>query len=196
MLVLFAGLLCTLGNICLIKAINLGELSVLGPINSYKSIIGLIFAFISQIFNNQPYLMLHDEKGISLDKIETDANCYILLKSKWNIVSFTNELYNTNSYYLVDYDEYENEKDCFDEIDQNAPLYFIMDCSYIITDEIKKEMEEDPDSLYKNVYSEHMIYEDDVINHYESLNNVEKLELVGEDCIFDRPIKIYKIHLN
>ena len=45
-LVLFAGLLCTLGTVCLIKAINIGELSVLGPINSYKSIIGLILAFI------------------------------------------------------------------------------------------------------------------------------------------------------
>ena len=45
-LVLIAGLLCTFGNICLIKSIHLGELSVLGPINSYKSIVGLIIAFI------------------------------------------------------------------------------------------------------------------------------------------------------
>ncbi len=45
-IVLIAGLLCTFGNICLIKSIHIGELSVLGPINSYKSIIGLIMAFI------------------------------------------------------------------------------------------------------------------------------------------------------
>lgn len=45
-LVLIAGLLCTLGNICLIKSIHIGELSVLGPINSYKSIVGLIIAYI------------------------------------------------------------------------------------------------------------------------------------------------------
>ena len=44
-LVILAGLLCFLGTICLIKALSLGELSVLGPINSYKSIIGLIVAF-------------------------------------------------------------------------------------------------------------------------------------------------------
>lgn len=43
--VLLAGLLCFLGTICLIKALSIGELSVLGPINSYKSIIGLITAF-------------------------------------------------------------------------------------------------------------------------------------------------------
>ena len=45
-LVLIAGLLCTFGNICLIKSIHIGELSVLGPINSYKSIVGLIIAYI------------------------------------------------------------------------------------------------------------------------------------------------------
>ena len=45
-LVLSAGLLCALGTICLIKAINIGELSVIGPINSYKSIVGLFFAII------------------------------------------------------------------------------------------------------------------------------------------------------
>lgn len=44
--VLFAGILCTLGSVCLIKALQIGEMSVLGPINSYKCIIGLIFGFV------------------------------------------------------------------------------------------------------------------------------------------------------
>ncbi len=43
-LIILAGLLCILGTSCTIKAVNIGELSVLGPINSYKSIIGLISA--------------------------------------------------------------------------------------------------------------------------------------------------------
>lgn len=43
--VILAGLLCTLGTLCLIKAMEIGELSVVGPINSYKSVIGLISAF-------------------------------------------------------------------------------------------------------------------------------------------------------
>jgi len=41
----FAGLLCSTGNACLIKALQSGDLSVLGPINSYKCIIGLFTAF-------------------------------------------------------------------------------------------------------------------------------------------------------
>jgi drug/metabolite transporter (DMT)-like permease len=44
--VILAGLFCSLGTICLIKALQNGELSVLGPINSYKCIIGLFSAFI------------------------------------------------------------------------------------------------------------------------------------------------------
>lgn len=44
-IVFMCGFLCTLGILCIIKAINIGELSVIGPINSYKSVIGLITSF-------------------------------------------------------------------------------------------------------------------------------------------------------
>lgn len=42
---LLAGILCTLGSICLIKALQIGEMSVLGPINSYKCIVGLVIGY-------------------------------------------------------------------------------------------------------------------------------------------------------
>jgi len=42
--VFIAGLLCTVGTVALIEALAVGELSVLAPINSYKSVIGLISA--------------------------------------------------------------------------------------------------------------------------------------------------------
>lgn len=44
--VLMAGVLCTVGTISLIEALRIGELSELAPINSYKSIIGLMSAFV------------------------------------------------------------------------------------------------------------------------------------------------------
>jgi len=43
---ILSGLLCTLSSVCLIKALEIGEMSILGPINSYKCVIGLIFAWI------------------------------------------------------------------------------------------------------------------------------------------------------
>lgn len=44
--VFVAGTLCTIGTILLIEALKLGELSELAPINSYKSIIGMLSAFV------------------------------------------------------------------------------------------------------------------------------------------------------
>jgi drug/metabolite transporter (DMT)-like permease len=43
---LLIGLLAALGNGFLVKAIQSGELSVLGPINAYKSVVGMIFGII------------------------------------------------------------------------------------------------------------------------------------------------------
>ncbi len=43
---LIGGLFGALGNGFIIKALESGQLSVLGPINAYKSIIGIIFAFL------------------------------------------------------------------------------------------------------------------------------------------------------
>jgi uncharacterized membrane protein len=40
------GVAGALGNAFIIKALEKGDLSVLGPINAYKSVIGIIFAFI------------------------------------------------------------------------------------------------------------------------------------------------------
>lgn len=45
-LVCLAGILCTAGSVCLIKALQCGEISILGPINSYKCVVGLVFAFV------------------------------------------------------------------------------------------------------------------------------------------------------
>lgn len=41
--VLMMGLLGALGNYCMIKALSIGELSTLAPINSYKPVVALIF---------------------------------------------------------------------------------------------------------------------------------------------------------
>ncbi|MBC3787056.1 EamA family transporter [Spirosoma utsteinense] len=40
--ILLAGLLAMVGNVFLVKALQIGDLSVLGPINAYKSIVGIL----------------------------------------------------------------------------------------------------------------------------------------------------------
>ena len=43
--VVFSGVLCALGNACLVAALGRGELSILGPINAWKAVVGLTFGF-------------------------------------------------------------------------------------------------------------------------------------------------------
>ncbi|MBQ5789589.1 MAG: EamA family transporter [Thermoguttaceae bacterium] len=43
--VVLSGVLCALGNACLVAALGRGELSILGPINAWKAVVGLTFAF-------------------------------------------------------------------------------------------------------------------------------------------------------
>jgi uncharacterized membrane protein len=43
---ILGGICGALGNGFLVKALELGQLSVLGPINAYKSVVGIFFAFI------------------------------------------------------------------------------------------------------------------------------------------------------
>lgn len=43
---IIGGLLGALGNAFLVKALSLGDLSILGPINSYKSVIAMIFGIL------------------------------------------------------------------------------------------------------------------------------------------------------
>lgn len=43
---ILTGLTGALGNGCIVKALQMGELSVLGPVNAWKSVIGLLTAFV------------------------------------------------------------------------------------------------------------------------------------------------------
>ena len=80
-LVITCGFLCTAGMLCMIKAVSIGELSVLGPINSYKSVISLIIAIflLKEIPNIQGIigmlLMITGSKYIFID----DNNKYNLV---------------------------------------------------------------------------------------------------------------------
>lgn len=49
-----SGLLGALGNFFLVRALELSELSVLGPINSYKAVVGMVFAVF--LINEYPDL--------------------------------------------------------------------------------------------------------------------------------------------
>lgn len=83
--VFLAGFLCSLGSVCLIKALQCGEMSVLGPINSYKCLVGLIFGYV--LLGEVPsikaligVLFIICGSWFIFDTVEKGANIRVLLR--------------------------------------------------------------------------------------------------------------------
>ena len=165
---------------------------------SIVCIIVVVTSFVlctySQMLTSQAYLFHHKEEGTTLKDIESDANCIITLMSDWTIICFAPELYNTNSYYFVDYNDYNKDLDCLDNIDKSKPLYLIMDYSCVLSKEQKDYFEENNDEAMSVLYNKVGVLEDDIFDFYLSFNGVESIEYVGLDEVFCRPVKIYRVH--
>ena len=81
---IIGGMAGALGNGLIIKALETGDLSVLGPINAYKSIVGMVFAFV--IVHELP-----NTWGL-MGMILIIAGSYVVLKQKgepfnWQMLS-------------------------------------------------------------------------------------------------------------
>ena len=147
--------------------------------------------FVSQ---SHAYLFLHETEGITLDQIEEDANCIIMLDLDWVIVCFAPKLYNTNAYFATDIVNYKNGK-YFEEIDYNHPYYVILDQQYVLTWDLDEEDIDDHNlMMLAGERASYYIKEEDMLDIYESNENVDYLEYVGKDSIMKRKYKIYKVH--
>ncbi len=82
-----AGLFCVLGNGFLVRALQLGDLSVLGPINSYKSVVGMIvgiFALgeIPNIWGMLGVVIIIFGSYFVLDTVNEKFSCKLLLRKE------------------------------------------------------------------------------------------------------------------
>lgn len=75
------GMFGALGNACLIYALEYGELSILGPVNSYKAIVGLIFGIF----------LLHE-----IPNLWTLFGMALIIFGSWFIFSDTKEGFSFN----------------------------------------------------------------------------------------------------
>jgi len=162
----------------------------------YVLLISFLLALYSQFLTQQNYLLRHNEEGITLKDIESNANCIATLYLNWMVLCLAPEINHTNSYYFVNYSDYKTDYSCFDEVDKNAPMYLIMDRSVVLSKEEMKIMEEDKDSVYNIFFNRSAILDEDILNHYSSLSSVKNIELVGYDEVFCRPLEIYRITFN
>ena len=151
----------------------------------------MLFCVLSNILSHNNYYQKHQETGVSLKNIESDANSIILLSKEWLLICFTNEIGDTEKYFATSYDSAMNIDYRLDSIDMTKPLYLIVDTSDMNRGDLYQQegkiQIEDID-----IYNRYK--EDDYIDFYRNLEGVSKCELVGTDVVFARPVEIYRLN--
>lgn len=163
-------------------------------LNILSIIIALVSASLTYVYSGDFFSFRHKESGIHFDKIEKDANCIMLFNDIWILTCATNELYDTNSYYAAPYTSYKQDNYC-ENIDTEKPLYLILDISTFIDSEYIYNL--NGVNLQGSTAAEEFglrTDKDEILKYYENLPISTKLELVGEDALYDRIFEIYRLN--
>ena len=159
-----------------------------------SSIIALVLSVImiiwSHLESSYDYLFRHYTDGRTLDTIEADSSCVIVLREHWIITCFAPYLCKTDSFYFTDYWTFQDDNP-FENADTTRKYYLIVDQSHIMGDDVTiEEVEENP--LVQN-RAETAFYEQDFLDFYLKYDNVKDLVYVGTDGFMERYFKIYQV---
>ena len=147
--------------------------------------------FMSQ---SHAYLFEHETDGLTLDKLEEDSNCVIMLDNSWTIVLFAPKLYKTNNFNVTTIGSYKSHT-YFDNVDKTQPYYVILNLTYLLDEELDEDNLDDHNLLMMaGNTAKYYTLESDVVSFFESENNVDYLEYVGMDEIMKRQYHIFKVH--
>ncbi len=154
----------------------------------------VFLAFITYLMKNTGgYYFRHHEEGVTLRDLEENSRNILVLDADWLEVCLAPELYNTDKYYATTFKHFKDEN-IFKDADPNCPYYIIAHQRWILTDGMTYEDVED--SLFF-VGREDITYtEEDFLDFYRGLDEVEDVVRVGEDGFFGRTCKIYKVTLH
>jgi len=152
-------------------------------------ICALVFSLWSQFLpNNKEYLFRHVEEGVTLQDVERDANCILVLSSDWLVTCFAPELYDTNSYYATNYNNF-FENNALENVRYNEPYYLILDESGMQGATVN----EGQTNPINEDFKEKLLNVQDYIDYLDGFANVKKVEFVGKDEVFRREIGIFRI---
>lgn len=140
------------------------------------------------------FLFEHETEGVTVDDLENNSNCVLLLDSSWTIVLFAPKLYDTNSFMATTIETYKDNK-YFENVNKEEPYYLILSETYILSRELDESDPDDHDTIMimGDTYDLYTL-ESNVISFFEDEDNVDYLELVGTDDIMKRKFNIYKVH--
>lgn len=154
-------------------------------------LLSVVFVVLSNALASKNYYFKHYEDGKTLTMLEDDSNCIIVSSGYWLLTCYTNELYNTQNYYIADYESALNDTYDSDIINSEDPLYLILDVSEMDKADNINIMGQ---SVYieKNQNKEYK--SEDYLSYFESLDISDKVEYVGTDAVFGRTVKIYRLN--
>lgn len=160
--------------------------------NIISAVLCIVFAVMSMAMSPKDYYFRHDEDGKTFDQLEENANCIIVMEEQWVLTCLTCELFNTNNYFLTDYDSAFKVDYNSDKIKTDDPLYLLLDDAYM-DDNFRKfnilGAEVYDDRKYTIEYKS-----SDYLEYFKNLDISTKLEYVGMDAVFGREFKIYRLN--
>lgn len=156
-------------------------------------ILCVVFSVLSIILSSHPYFFKHYEEGKTLTQLENNANCIIVTEETWLMTCYTCEIYNTQNYYVTNYDKALQSDFKSDKINENDPLYLILDMTYL-----------DGNSSIENIIGRDNVIDErekeekhtssELIEYFKKLNITASVEKVGADAVFGRNVNIYKLN--
>ena len=133
------------------------------------------------------------EERKTLTQLENNANCIIVTEETWLMTCYTCEIYNTQNYYVTNYDKALQSDFKSDKINENDPLYLILDMTYL-----------DGNSSIENIIGRDNVIDErekeekhtssELIEYFKKLNITASVEKVGADAVFGRNVNIYKLN--
>lgn len=160
------------------------------------TLLGLLMVVLTYVYSSNPFYLKHYEEGITLDDLGPDANFIAVMSEDWVLVSAANELCYTNSYFLTDYSNY--DKMNYDGVDSKRPLYLILDVSGLNENDYLSSGANDGIFVvneYSGDNSDDLGFnKTNIVNYYENLDFVKKMEYVGYDDMFGRNVEIYRLN--
>ena len=151
----------------------------------------VVFLAVGYAIRIDAFFFEYEKNGLTIDKIEEDANVVLFFKEPFLIVCVANKIMDKGHYYLTHPKLYDEKNNYFDgniQVDEH-PLYLAVTVNALSSDEdyeLAKEngvSEEDLDKILRLR---------DVTEYYEKVFN-RKAEYVGTDVIFGRTTLIYRL---
>lgn len=160
-----------------------------------RNIIGVVLclfvAGLSMILGNKSYYFRHYENGQTLDMLESNANCIVVLEDTWVMTALTCELYNTQNYFLTSYVG-AMKADYNGVTASSDPLYLILDVSDMdgngrLLDILGATVVDDREYTRE-------FFSSDYEEFFKGLDISTKCEHTGTDAAFGRQLEIYRLN--